>query len=173
MRNSLPNKDSKLYKWLMKRNDRYIKRFPLTLVMLIRNMLRNIARYGLTTFGIAVAVSLVFTTSGLLDSVKHMLNQQFDVVENHDLSVILQKPIEEETIKESLSVDGVENVEGVLDIPVNVSMEDQTMQTMLRGMENDQEQYKVFNNIEWLNLPSSELDVPKDGVLIQRVSKVN
>ncbi|MBE1557074.1 FtsX-like permease family protein [Sporosarcina limicola] len=168
MRNSLPTKDSKFYKWLMKRIDRYIKRLPITLIMLIRNMIRNIFRYGLATFGIAISISLVFTTSGLLDSVKYMLNQQFDVVENYDLSVVLQEPIEGEKFKESLLVDGVENTEGVLDIPVTVSVEGKAIQTMLRGMENDQDQYRVFENIKWLNLSSDEIDIPKDGVLISK-----
>jgi putative ABC transport system permease protein len=168
MRASSPKIESKVYKWLIKRLDPMIRRLPLTFRTVIRNMFRSIGRYALTIFGIAVAISLVFTTSGMLDSVKYIINQQFDEVENYDLSVIFHEPLDEEAMEQILATEGISKQEGVLDIPVNATVNGQSMQTMLRGIDDSQELYRVYENIPWLNLSSGKVEIPEDGVLISK-----
>lgn len=168
MRASSPKKESKVYKWLIKRFDPLIRRLPLTLRTVIRNMFRNIGRYALTIFGIAVAISLVFTTSGMLDSVKYIISQQFEEVENYDLSVVFHEPMDEKAMEQLLTMEGITKQEGVLDIPVHASVNGQSMQTMVRGMGENPELYKVYENIPWLNLSSEKVEIPENGVLISK-----
>jgi putative ABC transport system permease protein len=71
-------------------------------------------------------------------------------------------------MEQILATEGISKQEGVLDIPVNATVNGQSMQTMLRGMDDSQELYRVYENIPWLNLSSGKIEIPEDGVLISK-----
>lgn len=124
---------------------------PLSLRIIIRNMERNSAKAILTTFAIAMSVSLVVVGFYFYDAVDVILDLQFNNVYREDANVIFNEPRPASARFEALNFPGVTHVEAYRVVPSRLKYEHRVRRLALLGLEADGDlfrivdtQYKVF-----------------------------
>ena len=110
---------------------------PANLVLRIplRNVFRAKRRSLYTITGIAFAVLLTLGTAAFFDSVQYMIDHQFGVVENWDVSAFYSSNLTDGQVREVGRWDGVSRVQPALVIPVKFTANGVTHETVLTAMD--------------------------------------
>ncbi|HZD17471.1 MAG TPA: ABC transporter permease [Actinomycetota bacterium] len=109
-----------------------VRRLPARWKTVLRGPRRNLRRTLSTALGVVMALTLVLTSWGMLDTMQVLLGVQFDQVERSDAEVILAEP--GRGLDRLEVVDGVAAVEPAVRLPVAVRVGDRSYPTELLAL---------------------------------------
>ncbi len=118
---------------------------PLSVRMIIRNIERNVVKALLTTFAIAMSVSLVVVGFYFYDAVDLILDLQFNNVYREDANVVFNEPRPASTRYDVASLPGVLRVEAYRTVPVRLRFEHRSRRLALLGVQADGELFRIVD----------------------------
>jgi putative ABC transport system permease protein len=139
---------------LRRRGGKSLRKLPL------RNVARNKRRSIFTALSLALAVALILTSVGFVDSVDEIISYQFGSVEAYDAKVEFVSPVPESQEQTVGAVEGVTATEAFLEFPVNVSLGGRSYATVAAGMRPDGDLYRIFDK------SGNRLRVDGSGVIL-------
>lgn len=135
-------------------------RLPASLKLALRGALRTPGRSLTTVTGVALSLVLVLVSLGMLDTVRVLLDQQFDRVQTQDAEVYSADGAGVDARQAVRDVDGVAGAEPVLTTPVSVRGPDGDYATQLRAFEPDTGMHA------FLGPGGAPVPLPANGVLL-------
>lgn len=90
-----------------------LKRLPVRWLMVLRGLGRNKRRSFSTVIGVVLAMTLVMVSWGMIDTMRWVIDTQFNVVATEDANVILAAPATDDLVGEVAAVEGVDFIEVV------------------------------------------------------------
>lgn len=133
---------------------------PLSVRIIIRNIERNVVKALLTTFAIAMSVSLVVVGFYLYDAVDLIMDLQFNNVYREDANVVFYEPRPANTRYEVASLPGVIRVEAYRTVPARLRFEHRSRRLGLLGVEADGELFRI------VDAQYKVKSLPPDGLLL-------
>ncbi len=133
-----------------------LSKLPVRTRMTLRGMGRSKRRSLSTVLGVVLALILILASGGMIDSILNMINDQFEVVDVQDASVIASEPVNADLFAEVDATRGVTRSELAANFSASVTANGETLSTTLQGFEADTEMHG------WTN-PSGSL--PESGML--------
>ncbi len=112
-----------------------LRRLPVRWLMVIRGIGRNRRRSLSTVIGVVLALVLILTSWGMIDTVQVLLDRQFNEVALEDVTVVFQDPVTADVVSQIASRDGIAAAEPVVALGVTASADGGTYATELRGYE--------------------------------------
>ncbi len=97
-----------------------VRRLPARWRMVLRGVSRNPRRSLSTVLGVILALVLLLSAWGLIDTLEILLNRQFTEVDLQDATVIYEGPVSQTTVHQAESVKGVASAEIVQALGVTV-----------------------------------------------------
>ncbi len=98
-----------------------LRRLPARWKSVLRGVGRNRNRTITTVAGVIIAVTLILTFWGMIDSIQMMLHEQFDVVNRQSAQIYLTTPVTPSEVSTIQAEPGVAAAEAVGDLPATVS----------------------------------------------------
>lgn len=136
-----------------------------------RMIARNIGRQPVKAFfsiaGIAMACAIMITGGFFEDTVNHMVNIQFKMSHQEDMTVTFIEPASSRSVHELSGIRGVEYTEPFRTVPVRMRFGRQEYRTVLRGVPEGSRHYHLLDQ----DLKSVELP-PSGAVLTDYLGKV-
>jgi putative ABC transport system permease protein len=133
---------------------------PLTARIIIRNLARNSVKAVLTSFGIALAVSLLIVSFYFYDAIDQIIAIQFNTVNREDANVIFNEPRPARTRYDLLNLPGVMRVEGYRTVPARLSFAHRTRRIALLGMDPNGQLQRIVDRSFNIIAP------PPDGLVL-------
>lgn len=133
-----------------------LSKLPVRTRMTLRGMGRSKRRSLSTVLGVVLALILILASAGMIDSIVNMINEQFEVVDVQDASVIASEPVSADLVAEVDATRGVTRSEIAANFSASITANGETLATALQGFEADTEMHG------WTN-PSGSL--PTSGML--------
>ncbi|GAB4519262.1 MAG: ABC transporter permease [Parvularculaceae bacterium] len=96
------------------------RRFDEPTRMVIRRLVRQPVRAGLTTLGVAAAMALAVTMRFNNDAIDFMIDASFNVIDRYDVLVNFTEPVSRKALFEIEAIDGVIAVEPARSVPVRM-----------------------------------------------------
>jgi putative ABC transport system permease protein len=118
---------------------------PLSVRMIIRNLARNSVKAVLTSFGIALAVSLLIVSFYFYDAIDQIIAIQFNAVSREDANVIFNEPRPARTRYDMLNLPGVMRVEGYRTVPARLRFAHRTRRIALLGIDPNGELQRIVD----------------------------
>lgn len=112
-----------------------VRRFPLELRFTLRNLLRNLTRTGTTAAGILFAYVLILMSWGMIDSMQFLLDHSFEEIERWDMRLGFAQPVPASMIDRIDSMDGVGEVQAILQLPGEITTSDGTEEVLLNALD--------------------------------------
>jgi putative ABC transport system permease protein len=112
-----------------------LQRVPIRWLMVVRGIGRNKRRSVSTVVGVVLALVLILTSWGMIDTVQVLLDRQFNEVDIGDVSIVFQEPVTAGVVSEVASRSGVSVAEPVVTLSVAADGADGAYATELRGYE--------------------------------------
>lgn len=131
-------------------------KLPVRTRMTLRGMGRSKRRSLSTVLGVVLALILILASAGMIDSIVNMINEQFEVVDVQDASVIASEPVSADLVAEVDATRGVTRSEIAANFSASITANGETLATALQGFEADTAMHG------WTN-PSGSL--PTSGML--------
>ncbi len=128
--------------------------------LVIRGIGRSRARSIATVVGIILAVTLVLTSWGLLDTVQVLVNRQFGQIERQAFEAVTFAPVTAAQVDEAGAVTGVAAAEPVARIPVGLASGQANYGTTLVGFAQDTTMHT------FLAPDGNAESLPGDGLLV-------
>ena len=97
-------------------------RLPLWLLMPLRNVFRVRRRSVTTALGVVFAYMLVLMSWGMFDSISYLLHQNFQVIEQWDITAAFQSPQGESVLSTVRGLNGVKAVEPAIQLPATLKV---------------------------------------------------
>ena len=119
-----------------------MRRMPFVWRLALRSLFRQRRRSLVSAAGIAVSVSLIVASLGMMDAIDSTMNMQFGQVEAYDLKVSLAAPESEFVMEEFGSWAGVQRAEPILEMPVRLVKDGRSYSTLLMGLAPESELYR-------------------------------
>lgn len=121
--------------------------------MALRSVLRNKMRSFVIIIGIMFSFAML-TFMGSYDSmIDKMMISQFKDVQVYDAKVTFKAPQSYNAgIESVISIDGVTNAEGILEIPVQLKNRNKQSGIVITGLNEDSNLYKIFDSDKKINL---------------------
>jgi putative ABC transport system permease protein len=134
--------------------------FPLSARIIIRNLARNSVKAVLTSFGIAMAVSLLIVSFYFYDAIDQIIAIQFNTVYREDANVIFNEPRPARTRYDMLNLPGVMRVEAYRTVPARLRFAHRTRRIALLGMDPNGELQRIVDQSFNIIVP------PPDGLVL-------
>ncbi|MEZ4595589.1 MAG: ABC transporter permease [Chloroflexota bacterium] len=112
-----------------------LARLPVRTRMTLRGIGRARRRSLSTVIGVVLALVLVLSAGGLIDSVVATINQQFDAVALEDATAIASQPLDDPLVDAVRGVPGVAAAEATVSLPASLTRNGTTVSTVLGGFE--------------------------------------
>lgn len=126
----------------------------------IRNLERKPVQALLTAAGLAMATGILIVPSAFRDSVSHILDFQWDVIEREDLTVGLVEPASPRAMDNFRQLPGVINVEPTRNAAVRLSFGHVRRQIGVRGLPQDGHHTRVVDE------SMREIAIPPQGLVV-------
>lgn len=110
-------------------------RLPVQWRMVVRGIGRNPRRSSSVVVAIALAMTLVYTTWAMVDTVTILLDRHFDVVNHHDGDVVTSAPVDDAAVAAVAGVPGVRVAEPVVVLDASLEGPEDTYSTALFAYE--------------------------------------
>lgn len=110
-------------------------RLPVQWRMVVRGIGRNPRRSSSVVVAIALAMTLVYTTWAMVDTVTILLDRHFNVINVHDGDVVTTGPVDAAAVAAVAGVPGVRTAEPVVILDVSLKGPDGTYSTTLFAYE--------------------------------------
>ncbi len=137
-----------------------LRRLPSRWKLVIRGLGRNRARSIATVVGIILAVTLVLTSWGLLDTVQVLVDRQFGQIERQSLEAATFAPVTQAELDVVAAINGVSAAEPVARIPAGLASGEGNYGTTLVGFEQGTSMHT------FLAPDGSSEELPADGLLV-------
>ena len=141
----------------------WTKRFRQTTLMVFREVWRRPGRTGLSSLGIALALSIVILGRFGYDAYGPMMTVQFERQQREDLTVNFLDAMPQRGLGYLAHVPGVEEVEGIRMTAVRMRSKHHWRDTALIGIARDARLRRLFS------LDFKQVPIPKEGVLLTSV----
>ncbi|PKM76618.1 MAG: hypothetical protein CVU90_11745 [Firmicutes bacterium HGW-Firmicutes-15] len=130
--------------------------------MTLRNIGRNRGRFMLTLMGVVFAVALLIIAFFTNDAVDYIMQRYFYVGQTYDLSIRFNSLIQEKELLDINRMDGVQKVEGFLELPVKIHYQGKTQDEVLLAYPSDLSMKTMESGT------GQPIQVPPDGILINQ-----
>jgi putative ABC transport system permease protein len=137
-----------------------VRRLPVRWRMALRGIGRNPRRSVSTVAGVVLALVLVLTSWGMVDTTEILLDRQFNRIDRQDTQVFFSRPITEEMVREAAGVPGVAAAEPVAQLQAVVAHGEQSYATVLSAFEADTGMH------EFVTPHGATSSLPTAGVLV-------
>lgn len=117
-------------KLLLERLLPFISRLSSLWKVPLRNIFRNRRRSLYTAIGVTFGVSLILISAAMIDSIESLMDFMFKDVQRYDVRIDFAGPQPADIADEVASWEGVERVEGTLQIPVRLDHGEETYSTL-------------------------------------------
>lgn len=132
--------------------------FPLSFRIIIRNLERNPIKALLTTFGIALATSLLIVGYFFYDAIDQIIAIQFDTKFRHDLAITFNEPRPSRVRYDLANLPGVLRVEPARVAAVRLRFGHNNRRTAIAGLEPNGELHRIVDvNFHVFQLPPEGL----------------
>ena len=134
-----------------------VRRLPVRWLMVLRGVGRNPRRSLSTIIGVVLALTLVLASWGMIDTVKNLLDRNFNEISLEDANAVLNVAVDESKVALIDSTPGVSVAERVIGVSVSARGPDGTYASQL-------EAYQSNTAVHGFDTPSGAL--PVDGVIV-------
>ncbi len=110
-----------------------LRRAPVRWLMTLRGIGRNKKRSTSMVLGVVLGMTLILASWGMLDTMLLAIDRQFEEVAIEDATVVINGPVDDESVAAVAGVDGVELAEAVIGVQAVVGHEGETFATLLEG----------------------------------------
>ena len=148
--------------------ERYIKvlgRISVGWKMTIRNMFRNKVRTLITQLVVIFAVGLLVCAFFLNDAADYMMRKTFYESQSYDMTIRFDTMLPERELLNIGRIDGVQKVEGFMEIPVRIHYHGRYEDDVLIAYDTDLSMKKLEN------LKGEEIRIPAEGILLNQRTK--
>jgi putative ABC transport system permease protein len=114
-----------------------LRRLPTRWLMVVRGVGRNWRRSLSTVIGVVLALTLILTSWGMIDTVDVLLSRQFEKVDLADATAVFDTAVGDRQIEAVAAVDGVTAAEPVITLPATISTATASYSTQLQGYRSD------------------------------------
>jgi putative ABC transport system permease protein len=128
--------------------------------IILRNIERKPVKSLLSVTGIAFACAIMITSGFFRDSVDFMVNVQFRIAQQEDMTVTYIEPASRRTIYELKGLEGVEHVEPFRAVPALFRFGHRTYRTVIQGFEPGTKLHKL------LDMQLNPITLPPDGIVL-------
>lgn len=142
-----------------------LRRLPVRVRIGLRGVGRHRSRSASTVAGVALAIVLVLTSWGMIDTVDRLVATQFDVVATEDAQVYLQVPVDEGAVQAVADVDGVAQAEAVVTVGATLRTDGNQYATELAGYPAD----TVMHG--FVGLDGEPVGLPSSGLLVGQAAR--
>lgn len=126
----------------------------------IRNVFRNKQRTSLTFFGTVLTVMFLLVSMFLLDCVDYIFTFHFFEFQKQDYKVVFNRPASYDDVLEMKRIKGIEDVEPILEVPVEMTNGWRKKETVLVGITNQCSLYRLKDET------LKSVHVPAEGVMV-------
>ena len=128
--------------------------------MILRHLERRPLKTLLTTFGIAMAGGIMVVTGFQESAIDYMIDLQYGVSHRADMVVHYNEPTSARSLYSLLGLRGVEQVEGVREIPARLHFGHRSYRGSLQGIPADSHLLRLFDN------DLNRIRIPADGIVL-------
>lgn len=128
--------------------------------MALRGMGRNPRRTIYTMTGVVLSLMLVLVSWGMIDTIQHLMDQQFVTIQREDATVYFTQPVDPAQVTALTSVVGVSEAEPVVQAPVSISYGDEHYDTTLVTLPSDTDMHGFIDTDGNLG------QLPAQGILV-------
>lgn len=132
-----------------------LRRLPARWKAVLRGVGRNRNRTISTVVGVVLAVTLILTFWGMIDSIQVLLSRQFDLVNSQNAQVYLTGQATPEVVAQIAAESGVAHAEAVADLPASIQSATSQYHTELLGFQPDTKLHSFIVKGHDVPLPSS------------------
>ena len=136
------------------------RRWDASALMVVRNIERRPWRAAMTVLGIASAVALQISGAFWLDAIAHIVDVQFRLVQQGDVLLNFNRPVQVTSAQDLQRLPGVLAAEVQRNEPVRVRAHGHTVDTVLSGYVSQPSLLRVIDENR------GALPMPQDGVMI-------
>jgi putative ABC transport system permease protein len=135
-----------------------LRRLPIRWRMAFRGIERNPRRTLYTILGVVLSLMLVLVSWGMIDTVNHLLNTQFQEIQQEDAVVYFAGPVDQDDVAVLMDIEGVSSVEPSIEVPVGLRAGGDQYDTVLVSLPAGTEMHRFLSpDGEWLELGDSGL----------------
>jgi putative ABC transport system permease protein len=128
--------------------------------MILRHVARRLLKAGLTTLGIAAAVSILMITNFQRDAVGWMVGVQYVLSSREDMTVMFTEPTPRRALYSLAGLQGVGHVEGFRAVPARLVHGHRSYRTAVEGVEPGAELQRP------LDAELRPVPIPADGIVL-------
>ena len=126
----------------------------------LRNIFRNGRRSLYTVIGVIFGISLILVSAGMIDSMKDMIDLQFNKIQRYDVKILFAEPRSDNLLDEFSGWEGVEKAEPILEAPAKLSYQGVSYTTLLTALPENSELRGLYS-------PSRDsVSVSKTGIML-------
>ena len=114
-----------------------VRRLPVRWLMVLRGVGRNKLRSFSTMMGVVLALMLVLSAWGMIDTVQILLNRQFNEIDLSDAIVLMDTPIDDQQVEAVAAAGGVAAAEPVVTLPATAKFDNESYGTQLQAYLDD------------------------------------
>jgi putative ABC transport system permease protein len=144
---------------LLERLAPLVRRLPAGGKLVLRGLERSPRRSLTVVIGVALALVLILSSLGLLDTTRILLARQFDDIQQQDAQVYAAGPVDQSFVNRVAAVDGVASVEPSAQLAVALRRGGQTYATSLVGLRTDTDMHRFYA------ADGTRLRLPARGIL--------
>ncbi len=128
--------------------------------MSIRNIFRSRTRTMFTIVGMMATIMFFMVSLFFLDSIKFILQQNFEVFQRQDYKVVFSQPSSYYDALELKNLNGIRKVEPISEVPIEIKKDWRTEETLAVGLINENSFYRLIDERR------APVKVPGSGILI-------
>jgi putative ABC transport system permease protein len=137
-----------------------LRDLPVRWLAAIRGMGRARRRSLATIMGVVLATMLVLVSWGMVDTVQVLLDLQFVRIEKHDAQLHFTGRPVDDVAADVIAIDGVDEVETALAVPVSFRSDGRSYSTTLTALEPEARLHELVGT------DGSTLPVPEEGIVL-------
>jgi len=138
------------------------RRMPTRWRMTLRGIERNPRRTIYTMLGVVLSLVLVLVSWGMIDTMEHLLDVQFNQIQGQDASVYFSGPVAESDVAGLAAFEGIAAAEPALELPVSISAGDDHYDSTLVVLESGTDMHRFREaGGGWIGLPDEGMLVGK------------
>lgn len=137
-------------------------RFPFTIKIPLRNVLRVKRRSAYTIIGISFALILTVATVSSLDSIQYLIKTQFNKVDKWDIFAGFQRNFDASLIKKVKGFQGVEKLQSAVIVPAKIKAKGKSQEAAITAIEPN----ATFHGFDIIKGDSPKNALEKGGLIM-------
>ncbi|NND91896.1 MAG: FtsX-like permease family protein [Granulosicoccus sp.] len=110
---------------------------PSSVRMILRNVQRKPMQSVFSSVGVALSTAILVMGLSMLDSIRFMMDLQFNVIQREDLMLVFDEFLDAEVLRDLENIDGVTRVEPYRSVPARLRNEHLREKVSLQGLAPD------------------------------------